>query len=84
MKLTKEVLFLMDIFYDYVKRKKLMKNFTPQDLLTCCHDLSDSEREWLESFDHLWFFVTDKQAYEIIRDNTSWTWVFPEDVKYRH
>ena len=26
--------------------------------------------------------LTDKQAYEIIRDNTSWTWVFPEDVKY--
>ena len=61
MKLTKEVLFLMDIFNDYVKRKKLMKNFTPQDLLTCCHDLSDSEREWLESFDDLWFFVTDKE-----------------------
>ena len=51
----------MDIFNDYVKRKKLMKNFTPQDLLTCCHDLSDSEREWLESFDHLWSFVTDKE-----------------------
>ena len=28
--------------------------------------------------------LTDKEAYEIIRDNTSWTWVFPEDVKYRH
>ena len=26
--------------------------------------------------------LTDKQAYEIIRDNTSWDWVFPEDVKY--
>ena len=26
--------------------------------------------------------LTDKQAYKIIRDNTSWTWVFPEDVKY--
>ncbi len=26
--------------------------------------------------------LTDKQAYEIIRDNTSWRWVFPEDVKY--
>jgi len=28
--------------------------------------------------------LTDKQAYEIIRDNTSWDWVFPEDVKYIH
>ena len=28
--------------------------------------------------------LTDKEAYEIICDNTSWTWVFPEDVKYRH
>ena len=28
--------------------------------------------------------LTDKEAYEIVRDNTSWTWVFPEDVKYRH
>ena len=26
--------------------------------------------------------LTDNQAYEIIRDNTSWRWVFPEDVKY--
>ena len=26
--------------------------------------------------------LTDKEAYEIVRDNTSWTWVFPEDVKY--
>ena len=46
MKLTKEVLFLMEIYNDYVKRKKLIKNFTPQDLLTCCNDLSDSEKEW--------------------------------------
>ena len=61
MKLTKEVLFLMDIFNDYVKRKKLMKNFTPEDLLTCCDGLSDSEKEWLESFDDLWLFVTDKE-----------------------
>ena len=26
--------------------------------------------------------LTDKQAYEIIRDNTSWRWVFPKDVTY--
>ena len=27
--------------------------------------------------------LTDKEAYEIVRDNTSWTWVFPEDAKYK-
>ena len=57
MKLTKEVLFLMEIYNDYVKRKKLIKNFTPQDLLTCCNDLSDSEKEWLESFDDYGFLL---------------------------
>ena len=25
--------------------------------------------------------LTNKQAYEIIRDNTNWAWVFPQDVK---
>ena len=28
--------------------------------------------------------LTNKQAYEIIRDNTSWAWVFPQDVKFKY
>ena len=28
--------------------------------------------------------LTDKQAYLIIRDNTSWAWVFPQDVKFKY
>ena len=28
--------------------------------------------------------LTNKQAYEIIRDNTSWTWVYPQDVKFKY
>jgi len=28
--------------------------------------------------------LTNKQAYEIIRDNTNWAWVFPQDVKFKY
>ena len=27
---------------------------------------------------------TNKDAYEIIRDNTNWAWVFPQDVKFKY
>ena len=27
--------------------------------------------------------LTNKQAYEIIRDNTNWEWVFKQDVKFK-
>ena len=27
--------------------------------------------------------LTHKQAYEIIRDNTNWKWVFKQDVKFK-
>ncbi len=28
--------------------------------------------------------LTHKQAYEIVRDNTTWTWVYPQDVKFKY
>tara|TARA_B100001093_G_scaffold359577_1_gene344266 strand:- start:259 stop:723 length:465 start_codon:yes stop_codon:yes gene_type:complete len=28
--------------------------------------------------------LTNKEAYEIIRDNTSWAWVYPQDVKFKY
>jgi len=28
--------------------------------------------------------LTNKQAYEIIRDNTNWAWVYPQDVKFKY
>ena len=28
--------------------------------------------------------LTNKEAYEIIRDNTNWAWVFPQDVKFKY
>ena len=28
--------------------------------------------------------LTNKQAYEIIKDNTNWAWVFPQDVKFKY
>ena len=28
--------------------------------------------------------LTNKDAYEIIRDNTNWAWVFPQDVKFKY
>ena len=28
--------------------------------------------------------MTDKEAYEIISENTNWRWVFPEDVRYEN
>ena len=28
--------------------------------------------------------LTNKQAYKIIRDNTNWAWVFPQDVKFKY
>ena len=28
--------------------------------------------------------LTNKQAYEIIRNNTNWAWVFPQDVKFKY
>ena len=28
--------------------------------------------------------LTNKQAYEIIRDNTNWAWVLPQDVKFKY
>ena len=28
--------------------------------------------------------LTNKDAYEIIRDNTNWAWVYPQDVKFKY
>mgnify|MGYP001203167658 CR=1 FL=1 len=28
--------------------------------------------------------LTNKEAYEIIRDNTSWAYVYPQDVKFKY
>ena len=28
--------------------------------------------------------LTHKQAYEIVRDNTTWAWVYPQDVKFKY
>ena len=28
--------------------------------------------------------LTNKKAYEIIRDNTNWAWIFPQDVKFKY
>ena len=28
--------------------------------------------------------LTNKQAYEIVRDNTNWMWVFKQDVKFKY
>jgi len=28
--------------------------------------------------------LTNKEAYEIIRDNTNWAWVYPQDVKFKY
>ena len=28
--------------------------------------------------------LTNKKAYEIIRDNTNWAWVYPQDVKFKY
>ena len=28
--------------------------------------------------------LTNKQAYEIVRDNTNWMWVFEQDVKFKY
>ena len=28
--------------------------------------------------------LTNKKAYEIIRDNTNWAFVFPQDVKFKY
>jgi len=28
--------------------------------------------------------LTNKDAYEIIRNNTNWAWVFPQDVKFKY
>ena len=28
--------------------------------------------------------LTNKEAYEIVRDNTNWMWVFKQDVKFKY
>ena len=28
--------------------------------------------------------LTNKEAYEIIRNNTNWSWVYPQDVKFKY
>ena len=48
--MTQDLLWFVHVFDDYVKRHKLMKNFSPEDILHCCHDLSEKEREWLDFF----------------------------------
>ena len=52
--MTQEMLWFVHVFDDYVERYKLAKNFCPDDLLTCCHDLSETEREWLENWIRVW------------------------------
>ncbi len=61
MGLTNEVLFLMEIFKDYVKRNDLMENQTPEMILAITLELSDAQVDWLESFQNLWEIVTNKQ-----------------------
>ncbi len=28
--------------------------------------------------------LTNKEAYKIIKDNTTWRWVYPQDVKFKY
>ena len=61
--MTQEMLWFVHVFDDYVERYKLAKNFSPDDLLTCCHDLSETEREWLENWIRVWN-ILGKQEQE--------------------
>ena len=39
------MLWFVHVFDDFVKRHKLIKNFSPEDILHCVDGLSETERE---------------------------------------
>tara|TARA_B100001093_G_C26350681_1_gene810120 strand:- start:76 stop:258 length:183 start_codon:yes stop_codon:yes gene_type:complete len=52
--MSQEMLWFVHVFDDFVKRKKLMSNFSPEDILHCCDGLSEKETEWLKNWISVW------------------------------
>lgn len=60
--MTQEMLWFVHVFDDYVKRNKLLKNFSPEDILHCVDGLSETEREWLENWISVWNIISKKEV----------------------
>tara|TARA_B100001248_G_scaffold262181_1_gene256570 strand:+ start:1231 stop:1395 length:165 start_codon:yes stop_codon:yes gene_type:complete len=50
------MLWLVHVYDAYIKREKLPKNTCADDVLHCV-DLTDDQRDWIESFQSVWDLV---------------------------
>ena len=60
--MTQEMLWFVHVFDDFVKRNKLFKNFSPEDILHTVDGLSEAEREWLENWISVWNIISKKEV----------------------
>ena len=54
--MSSEMLWLVHVYDAYIKRENLLKNTCADDILHCC-DLTDDQRDWIESFQSVWDLV---------------------------